>query len=481
MSDDYTYIAEADREKRIAALSSVGAALLLTGLKLGVGFATNSLGILSEAAHSGLDLVAAVVTYWAVRAASRPADADHPYGHGKVENLSALVETLLLLLTCGWIVREAVDRLFFEAVHVEPSVWGLAVMGVSIVVDISRARMLRRVARKHNSQALEADALHFSTDVWSSAVVIAGLLALRAAMFFPQDSFMFAVLQRADAFAALVVSCIVVFVSLQLGRRAVDVLLDGGAQEQVERAADALKDLPGIVRIERLRVRQSGPRTFVDLLLCVPQGMSFEASHTLSEQAERRLHAVLPQADVIVHMEPASPDEVGMLERIRGVAASHGLAVHAVSFMLVDGEQHVDLHAEVAGEERLEVAHERVSAFEADLARTLGKATVVTHIEPVAVREDALPEASNEALTAVEGVVHSLLDAEPDVDDCHNMRLHRLGDELSLSFHCRMSPETPVSVAHEAATRLEKSLRARLGDISRVAIHMEPTPRNHQA
>ena len=234
MSDDYTYIAEADREKRIAALSSVGAALLLTGLKLGVGFATNSLGILSEAAHSGLDLVAAVVTYWAVRAASRPADADHPYGHGKVENLSALVETLLLLLTCGWIVREAVDRLFFEAVHVEPSVWGLAVMGVSIVVDISRARMLRRVARKHNSQALEADALHFSTDVWSSAVVIAGLLALRAAMFFPQDSFMFAVLQRADAFAALVVSCIVVFVSLQLGRRAVDVLLDGGAQEQVE-------------------------------------------------------------------------------------------------------------------------------------------------------------------------------------------------------------------------------------------------------
>lgn len=158
-----------------------------------------------------------------------------------------------------------------------------------------------------------------------------------------------------------------------------------------------------------------------------------------------------------------------------------GLAVHAVSFMLVDGEQHVDLHAEVAGEERLEVAHERVSAFEADLARTLGKATVVTHIEPVAVREDALPEASNEALTAVEGVVHSLLDAEPDVDDCHNMRLHRLGDELSLSFHCRMSPETPVSVAHEAATRLEKSLRARLGDISRVAIHMEPTPRNHQA
>lgn len=485
MSGNHVHIAEADREKRLAALSSVGAALLLTGMKLGVGISTNSLGILSEAAHSGLDLLAALVTYWAVRAASRPADAQHPYGHGKVENLSALVETLLLLVTCGWIVREAIDRLFFESVHVEPSVWGIVVMAISIAVDISRARMLRRVALKHNSQALEADALHFSTDVWSSAVVIIGLLSLRLAMFFPEGSFLRGLLQSADALSALMVSGIVVHVSLQLGRRAVDVLLDGGSREHAEQLSRTLESLPGIVRVERLRVRESGPHAFVDLLLCVPQGLSFEASHQLSEQAEKRIRAVLPLADVIVHMEPARPEDMGLLERIRGVAAAYGLAVHAVELVQVDGTPHVELHAELPGDERLAKAHAIVSAFERELAGVIGEATVVTHIEPVSVGVDELPEARSEALTAVERVVHSLLDEQPDVDDCHNMRLYRQGEDLTLSFHCRMSPETTVSSAHKAASRIERSIRRELADVTRVAIHMEPAltgprPTTHQ-
>ncbi|MGD0783252.1 MAG: cation diffusion facilitator family transporter, partial [Candidatus Aminicenantales bacterium] len=212
----------ARREKTAVARSSVAAAVLLTGMKIVVGLLTGSLGILAEAAHSGLDLIAAAMTLIAVSVSSRPADSNHPYGHGKFENLSALLETVLLLVTCVWIVYEAVRRLFFRDVAVEASAWAFVVMGVSIVIDLSRSRMLGRAAEKHHSQALEADALHFSTDVWSSSVVVAGLIlvglahALRAPW-----------LAKADAVAALGVSAIVVLVSIALGKKTIADLLDG--------------------------------------------------------------------------------------------------------------------------------------------------------------------------------------------------------------------------------------------------------------
>ncbi|MCC8193382.1 MAG: cation diffusion facilitator family transporter, partial [Deltaproteobacteria bacterium] len=178
----------AEEEKRNAAMASIAAAVLLTTLKLGVGLATNSLGVLSEAAHSALDLMAAGMTYAAVRIAAFPPDPGHPYGHGKIENLSALVETVLLMATCAWITWEAVDRLFFNPAVVKASIWAVAVMGVSIIVDYSRSRMLMRVAKEHRSQALEADALHFSTDMLSSAVVLVGLGGLFLAEWLPETS-----------------------------------------------------------------------------------------------------------------------------------------------------------------------------------------------------------------------------------------------------------------------------------------------------
>src|SRR5512136_1214106 len=212
----------ATAEKRSVAASSVLAAILLTGMKLTVGLTTGSLGILSEAAHSGLDLVAAAVTLFAVRVSGRPADREHTYGHGKVENLSALFETVLLLVTCVWIIYEAIQRLFFKEVVVEASIWAFIIMGVSIVIDFSRSRALARVAKKYDSQALEADALHFSTDIWSSSVVIGGLLLVRSAEWFNVP-----LLAKADAIAAMGVAVIVVYVSVQLGRRTVVGLLDG--------------------------------------------------------------------------------------------------------------------------------------------------------------------------------------------------------------------------------------------------------------
>ncbi|HKZ53312.1 MAG TPA: cation diffusion facilitator family transporter, partial [Candidatus Acidoferrales bacterium] len=193
------------REKKSVALVSLLAALLLVSLKTVVGLSTQSLGVLSEAAHSGLDLIAAGITYFSVRVSGKPADADHQYGHGKVENFSAFLETGLLLLTCAWIVWEAVRRLFFKEVHVEPSIWAFGVMAISITIDHFRSRALDRVARKYDSQALEADALHFRTDVWSSSVVIAGLTGVLLA-----DRLGWSALRRADPIAALVVAGIVV-------------------------------------------------------------------------------------------------------------------------------------------------------------------------------------------------------------------------------------------------------------------------------
>ena len=229
----------------MAALSSVGAAVFLTSMKLVVGILTGSLGILAEAAHSALDLVAALVTFFAVRVSGRPADREHPYGHGKVENLSALFETVLLLVTCVWIIYEAFQRLFVQSVEVDPSIWAFLVMGISIVVDYSRSRMLSRVAKKYDSQALEADALHFSTDIWSSSVVIGGLILVVIS-----ERLNIPWLAQADAVAAVVVAGIVVWVSLQLGRRTVTALLDGVPASLIDEVSDAVKDVPGVVETQ---------------------------------------------------------------------------------------------------------------------------------------------------------------------------------------------------------------------------------------
>jgi len=291
-------------EKRSAALSSVAAALFLSVLKLAVGISTNSLGILSEAVHSSLDLLAAGITYFAVRYASAPADPHHPYGHGKMENLSALVETLLLLLTCVYIVREAIQRLFFEHHEVTVAWWSFGVMIVSIGVDVTRSRMLKRVAQKHKSQALEADALHFSTDIWSSAVVVLGLVCVLAAEKFPEGTVWRSLLERADAVAALGVCVIIVWVSLRLGRAAVDVLLDCDSKGVTENIRQAALRVNGVRGVGQVRARLAGPAAFVDISVEISRETSFEDAHGIGDRVEGVVRSVLPGADVMVHLEP---------------------------------------------------------------------------------------------------------------------------------------------------------------------------------
>lgn len=291
----------AQKEKRAAAMSSVIAAIGLTTFKLIVGILTNSLGILAEAAHSGLDLVAAAMTYFAVRVSDKPPDKEHQFGHGKVENLSALFEALLLLATSAWIIYEAVDRLFFNPAKVDASVWAFVVMGVSIVIDFSRSRILAKAAKKYNSQALEADALHFSTDIWSSAVVILGLTGVTVARFVPGLDWM----HKADSIAAMVVAVIVIYVSGELGWRTISALLDTAPKGMAEKIEQAATSVPGVVDAHAVRIRPSGALWFIDLHITMNGNCSLNEAHATTEVIERKVQEIITGADVTVHVEPA--------------------------------------------------------------------------------------------------------------------------------------------------------------------------------
>ncbi len=289
-------------EMRAAALTSLAAAVVLTGLKIVIGLLSGSLGILAEAAHSGMDFVVTLVTYLAIRLSGKPPDSDHPYGHGKVEHLSALFESLLLLLTCAWIIRESARRLAGQGVHVDATWWTFAVMLVSVAVNLSRSRMLYRVAVKNRSQALEADALHFRTDLWSSAVVLLGLVGVKIASWFPNLGF----LEKTDAVAALIVAVIVIGVSVRLGLRTIEGLMDtspAGAAEKIKAKVESI----GEVRdCHAVRVRHSGPHYFVDLHITLDGRQPLQDAHAVTERVEQAVGEVLPGADVTVHPEPTA-------------------------------------------------------------------------------------------------------------------------------------------------------------------------------
>ncbi len=465
--------AQAQREKNSVALSSVLAALALTTMKLVVGVSSGSLGILSEAAHSALDLVAAGVTLFAVRLSCLPPDRKHPFGHGKVENLSALAETLLLLGTCAWIVTEAVDRLLHPK-PVEATLWAVGVMLVSIAVDFTRSRMLLAAAKKHNSQALEADALHFSTDIWSSLVVLAGLGALALAEGLDPASPLVPWLHRADALAALAVSGIVLWVSFRLGRQAIDVLLDSGVAEAQDGIELAVAAVPGVLSVRRVRVRQSGPASFVDMLLGVRAGLGLEEAHEVVRQARAAAQGVLPGADVLAELRPQEDGPAGFLDRARAMADSFDVGVHDMDLRKIDGALHLNLHAEVPESLSLAEAHRRISALEAALQGEMGpRGRVVTHIEPLGAHPEPAEDDPDSAETLRQAIAQ-VVEEEPGVCDMHGLTILRSGERLSASFHCRMHPDTPITLAHERTSALEAALRTRLPQLVRVTIHVEP-------
>jgi len=284
-----------NNEKKQVAGVSVFAAIFLTGFKLLIGIITGSLGLLSEALHSGLDLIAAMITYFSVSVSDRPPDRKHNYGHGKIENMSAFLETILLLITCSWIIYEAIHRLLTGETEIKVNTWSYVVVVVSILIDFSRSRALSRVARKYNSQALEADALHFSTDIWSSSVVLLGLIGANFGYFF------------ADAVAALVVAVIVIWVCYRLGKRSIDVLLDRTPEKISKVIEEILCNTACLTYFHSLSIRSAGADTFVSVNIHVKRDYTCQEAHSICDIIEAEITKKVERCHVMIHVEPDDP------------------------------------------------------------------------------------------------------------------------------------------------------------------------------
>ena len=469
-----------DAEKRRAALFSLFAAFALTSLKLAVGLYTNSLGILSEALHSGLDLLAAALTLIAVQISSKPADSDHPYGHGKVENLSALAQTLLLFATSAWVIYEGVERLMAGTTPVVPSLWGVGVMAASMAVDINRVRILRRVARQFHSQALEADALHFATDILSSAVVLVGVLAVWLAATLELPDPIGRVLAQADTVAALLVAAIIFKASLHMASEAVNTLMDSGSAPAQKAITSAVLGVSGIAEVRRVRLRTSGPLTFVDLSVGVEPGLSVSDGHRLAHEAEQAVASLFHGADVTVHVEPSKAcriDEYNPFALVQLTASEHGLSVHAVNILCADSACYIELHVELPGQMAFETAYGRVRGFEEALRGRLSGVEIVSHLEPkvparpMSVGASVSVPYSEMAWREIEAVVA----AEPLASNPHKFTTYDLPEEgACISFHCDVNAGLTVEEAHKACMRIEKRLRSAIPQLGRINIHMEP-------
>ncbi|HNW58714.1 MAG TPA: cation diffusion facilitator family transporter [bacterium] len=457
-----------DREKRRVALTSVLAAVALTGFKLAIGIVTGSLGILAEAAHSALDLIAAVITLFAVRISSQPADREHTYGHGKVENLSALAETILLLLTCIWIVYESIHRIFFKEVQVEVNIWAFAVVIFAVLIDYGRSRALYRTAKKYNSQALEADALHFSTDIWSSLVVLAGLVLVLVSRHSGLPW-----LAKADAIAALIVAAIVIYVSLELGRRTVGGLLDAVPAGLLDQIGQVIR-VPGVLQVGRVRARHSGPDAFADITVMVARDIGLEQAHDIAAAVEERVHTIIPGSDVVVHLDPIETDNESVFQVIRLAAARLNISVHGIRIYAVHGKDYLEQHIEVSEELTLEEAHAKATSFEEALHAILpGVEQIVTHIEPVgdSWSRRQTQQASTEE---IRGILFALPEVVSSGMKVHDLLVHSVDREIHLSFHYSLAADLPIKEAHLLTERIEQSLRHQIPNLGRVIIHTEP-------
>lgn len=462
----------ASAEKRWAALVSIAVACAMTALKLVVGLLTGSLGVLSDAVHSALDLAGSALTYLSVRVSDRPADLNHPYGHAKVENISAFVETGLMAVSAVGITAEAISRIFFHPVAIHYSMWPLLVLGLSITVDLWRSKRLRDVARRYGSEALEADALHFASDIWASVAVMCGLAAswLGSLEHLPW-------LRYADPAAALLVSAMIIAFGCRLAWRAVGALTDSVPAELRMRVIEEIRRTRGVLRIDQARVRRSGSSWFADVTLSLPRQLTFQRSEALVRDATAAVHRVLPGADVVIRTVPRSTIAESIFDKVRGVAARNDALLHDVSIESFADGLHVEQHIEVRETMPLLEAHRFVYGLEQQIRKELPQVgSVLTHIEsepatieaPVRIEQDRRIERHlRHAASHVPGVV-----------DIHEILVDRVGERLHVTCHCTLPDTTPMRQVHEAITAIENRFKLECPEVDRVLIHPEPASDN---
>lgn len=460
-------------EKRRVARNSMLAATAMTLLKLGAGLLSGSLGVLSDAVHSGLDLVGAALTFFSVRVSDKPADEEHTYGHAKFENLSAFSEVLLMVASCIWIIWEAVSRILHHAVAVTHFAIPIAVLLASISVDFWRSRKLRAVAGRTGSPALATDAFHFSSDIWASVAVLAGLGAN-----FIGARYSIPALRYADPAAALLVAFMIVHLTIYLGHEAVSVLLDEVPVETRRRILAEVESISGVLAIEQARVRRAGAGHFADLTLALPRRFTFEHTGELVREATAAVQRVLPEADVVIHTVPREARAESIFDRVRAVAARHNIGVHELGVQSHRGRLRVVQHVEVDENMPLSQAHGFVTALEAEILRNVPEIdSVLTHIES----EPATIELPEEIVENDRRIEQCLRDAAlqfPEVSDVHEIQITRSGDHTDLSCHCTLPDDLTMQRVHMAITALENRFKLACPEVQRVVIHPEPVTDN---
>jgi cation diffusion facilitator family transporter len=442
-----SHLADCSAQKRRVALQSMAAAAAMTVLKLAAGLLSGSLGVLSDAAHSALDLVGVTLTFFSVRVSDKPADEDHTYGHGKIENLSAFGEAGLMAVSCAWIVWEAMQRIVGRSVVLHHSVWPVLVLLTSIAVDWWRSRNLRAVAERTGSPALATDAFHFASDIWSTIAVLAGLAA----------SWIGAVagigwLKYADPCAAIVVSLMILRMTLHLGRETVGVLIDEVPVETRQRLVDEVSQVPGVLAVEQARVRRSGASYFADLTLALPRRYTFEHTGELVRAATDAAHRAIPQADVVIHTVPREPRAESIFDRVRAVAARNNVSVHELSVQSHNGRLRVEQHVELDETMTLLEAHGFVSAMEAEILREAPEIdAVLTHIEsePATIEQ---PEEMVEVDRKIEHALRATARMFAEIVDVHEITVGRTVDHISLTCHCTLPDELPMRLSPRSKT-----------------------------
>jgi cation diffusion facilitator family transporter len=447
--------------QRRTALASVVAAVVLVAVKLATGLATHSLGLVSEAIHSGTDLVAALLTFFAVGVAARPADAGHSYGHGKAEHLAALAEAGFLVLASLFVAWRAILRLTGSAhADVDAAWYALVVVGVVIAIDLSRTVVSWRAARKLQSAALQSNALHFASDFLGSTAVLVGLIAVRAGF------------QHADSIAALFVAVLVLLAAARLMRTNVDVLMDRVPAEAEAAARAAIAGIRPPVDLRRLRMREAGGRQFADVVIGVSPDAAVGQGHAAADRVEAAVQAALPRSDVVVHVEPG--EEEGIRERAQAAALSvpRVREVHNVSVMRIDGRPEVSLHLKLPGDLTLEDAHAVAEEVERAISAAVPEvATVQTHLEPLSEETSAVRTAENvdDEAGVVRRVVRDVLGREP-----RELRFLQTREGLVAFITLGLDPDASLAEAHARASDVEARIRSKRPDIADVIVHTEP-------
>jgi cation diffusion facilitator family transporter len=443
--------------QRKAALWSVFAALALIALKLGTGLATHSLGLISEAAHSGTDLIAAGLTFFAVGVAGRPADPGHQYGHGKAEHLAALAEGAILVVASAIIVWRAITRLANGGASVHATWYALVVVGVVICIDLARTTASWRVAREYSSPALASNALHFGSDLAGSVAVLVGLLFVHAGH------------PRADAVAALFVAVLVLIAAARLMRRNVDVLMDRAPADAEEAARQAIVNVRPAVQLRRLRMRQAAGRVFADVVIGVDYGAAVGQGHAAADLVERAVQSALPEADVVVHVEPLGVADADVRERAHAAALNvpRVREVHNVSVVAVDSGTELSLHLKLPGGLPLEEAHAVAEQVERAIKRAVPEVSAVqTHLEPLG------EEAAGTAVAGDAATVRRIVLAELGVEPAE-LRFVDTDEGLVAYLTLRLGSDT-LADAHADASRIEELIRRERPEIADVVVHTEP-------